>query len=140
MPPHDGEPLSVLFPRGEPDFGDRSIHEGTEVGQAAAEDGAGVAADPDRAPLQRVKREERGVQLVAKLVSGLLGALDFLVRSLLCGQPGMLGDRFGNGRIERAVQGVELLAAARRRLRRVHRPRRRWSIPSSSSRPMSQPA
>ena len=76
------EPLPPLFPGGKPDLGQRAVDEIPQARQAAAENRSGAAVDGDRASLQRVKGEQRGIEEVAKLVSRLPETLDFLRGSL----------------------------------------------------------
>ena len=108
-----GDPFAQLFPGGETHRRERPVHQGPEVGETAAEDGPGAATDADRAPLERMKGEERGVELVTQFMSGLPETLYFLARSSLGGESRVLGDGFGNRGIEAVVQRVEFLDADR---------------------------
>ena len=63
-----------------------------------------------------MKREERGVEDVANLVRQLPQAFHFLARSRVGRDARVLGDRFGNGGIQAAIQGMKLPVCDRRAL------------------------
>ena len=59
----------------------RAVDQVAQVDEAAAQHRAGAAVDRDRAALERVKGEQRRVEVVPDLVSELPGAFDFSRRS-----------------------------------------------------------
>jgi hypothetical protein len=60
----------------EADFGQCAVDEFAKAHQATAEDRSSAAVDGDGATLQRVERENRGVQAVSEVVSGVAQTFD----------------------------------------------------------------
>ena len=114
--PGDADPLAAVFRAGQPDLTERAIHESDQARQASTQHRSGTAVDRHRSTLQGVKGEERTIQEVPKLVSGVPETLDLLFRSFLSDEPAMLRDRFSDRGVEAAVQGMKLFDGDRRAL------------------------
>ena len=110
----DRHALAALDVGGHPDVGQGVVDQVTQAHEAAAEHGPGAAVDGDGSPLQRVEREERGVEDVADFVSQLSGSLDFFGRSRFGGDARVLRHGFRDRRVEAAIQRVEFFGRDRK--------------------------
>ena len=101
-----------------PDFeahaGERVVHEVAQRPQAAAEHGAGAAADAHGPLLEDGERELRGEEPVAQLVGERPQALGLREGDRLVAPALVLGDGVGDGVVEAAVERVELAGGDRR--------------------------
>ena len=91
-----------------------AIEQGAHTDEAAKDDSAGAPADPDRSGLQRGECERCGIECVPQLVRQNAEMLGALIGDGFLALPPELGDRRGNGAVEAAVEGPELVAGDRR--------------------------
>src|SRR5437870_13714399 len=79
----DTQPLAPLYSGAKPDLGQRAVDEVAESHQAPAEHHSRAAVDGDSSMSQRLKREKRGIEQVAKFVRHLPQPLSLLRPSSL---------------------------------------------------------
>src|SRR4029078_11311294 len=91
----------------EADFGQRAVDDFAEAHQTLAENGSSAAVDGARASLQRVERENGGVQGVSEFVSRVAQTLSLFGGSCLCCQARVFRDCLRNRGVETAIQSME---------------------------------
>src|SRR5579883_232720 len=87
---------------------DRGVDESARSPQAAVDDGRGTATDPYAPHLERLERQHRRAEGVAKLVGEVPQALGPGVDDRLLAGARVLADRLRDGLIEASVERVEL--------------------------------
>jgi hypothetical protein len=91
----------------EADFGQCAVDDFAKAHQAAAQDRSCAAVDGDGASLERVERENRGVQAVSDLVSGVAQTFDLSGGSCLRRHARVLRDSLRDRRVETPVESME---------------------------------
>ena len=108
------QPLAPLYTGAKPDVGQRAVDEVAESHQAPAEHHSRAAVDGEGSMFQRLKREKRCIEQVAKFVRHLPPPLSLLCPGSLRCEAGVLCHRSGDGRVEAAIQRVEFFDGNRR--------------------------
>ena len=103
----DGEARAPLLACLQANFGQCTVDEFAKAHQATTEDRAGAAVDGNGTALQRVERENRGVQAVSKFVGRVAKTFDFAGGSRFRRHTRVFRDRFRNCGVETAIEGVE---------------------------------
>src|SRR5204863_8214179 len=115
--PH-GDVLVPGEPGGQPELGERSVHQIAQPDQAVLEYVAGTAPDADATGANGIEREhgagEQGTQLVSERAQVLVGATGALDQDVELALARVLGDGLGDRVVETAVERTELLGAERR--------------------------